>query len=134
MERRMSAHRVETRPVPISGHVMHLGGGDRVVFHLRDRMPWVAEFRGGRVDLIDAATWWRQVPEELRSHAGRAAALARLAPLPSEVQQQIERLHQANDATALARSGLSPWAMFKRWFEAAMRQVRGWRARSLGSF
>ena len=74
----MSSYRVEVRPVPISGHVMHVGGGHRVVFHLRDRMPWVAEFRDGRVELIDAATWWRQVPVELRSHAGRAAALARL--------------------------------------------------------
>ena len=120
----MSSYRVEVRPVPISGHVMHVGGGHRVVFHLRDRMPWVAEFRDGRVELLDAATWWRQVPVELRSHAGRAAALARLAPLPSEVQQELERLHRRNEAAAVACDRDAPWATLKRWFEAAVMVVR----------
>ena len=119
---------------PFSGHVMHLGGGHRVVLHIRDELTWVAEFRDGRAELVDAATWWRQVPPPLGSPLGRVAALRKLAPLSAEVQQQVEQLHRARHEEWTQSTGAALWADIKRWFGAALRAMYDREPSRLGMF
>ena len=81
--------------VAITGNTMQLGERHSIVIHQRDGRCWVAEFREGRGELIDAASWYRSYLGALRySHGRRLAALATLQPMTQDVIDQVEELHR----------------------------------------
>jgi hypothetical protein len=130
----VNTHREDPPTIALSGNVLHLGEHHCVVFHVRGQLPWVAEFRDGGVALIDAATWWRQVPGALASHRGRAAALAGMTPLTPELQRRLEVLHRRNEAARATRTEGDTWTALKRWCKAVARLVRGPHPRRLYRF
>ena len=120
----MDSDRSNPSRTTFPGRVMHLGGGHRVVLHIRDELAWVAEFRDGRAQLVDAATWWRQVPPPLGSPLGRANALRNLGPLSPEVQRQVEQLHEERHQQWTQSTGAALWADIRRCFGAMLRAMR----------
>jgi hypothetical protein len=82
----------------VRGHLLHLGERHQVAIYARNGMRWVAEFREGRGELIDAATWFHFHAGALRySHGKRAAALESATALTQELLEEIERLHQTDE-------------------------------------
>jgi hypothetical protein len=80
---------------PITGNTMQLGERHSIAIHQRDGSCWVAEFRGGRGELIDAASWFRSYLGALRySHGHRLAALATLQPMTQDLIDKVEDLHR----------------------------------------
>jgi hypothetical protein len=79
----------------ITGNTMQLGERHSIAIHQRDGRCWVAEFREGRGELIDAASWYRSYLGALRySHGRRLAALATLQPMTQDMIDQVEDLHR----------------------------------------
>jgi len=82
-----------TTPV-VEGHVLHLREGYDVAIYKRNGAGWVAEFRDGRGELVDAALWFQFHAGSLRySFGNRAAALNSASEITPELRAQIERLH-----------------------------------------
>ena len=54
---------MEDKPRKVSntteGRLLRLGEGHEVAIYRRDGVCWPAEFRHGRGELIDAASWFR---------------------------------------------------------------------------
>ena len=104
----MNAHSETAVPNFIDGHLLQLGEGHEVVIYTRDGRFWVAEFKDGRDELLNAATFFRFHAGVLRySNRRYAPALASAMALTPEVLERIERLHQqfeAHDARILGAS------------------------------
>jgi len=82
----------------VRGHLLHLGERHQVAIYARNGTRWVAEFREGRGELIDATTWFHFHAGALRySHGKRAAALESATVLTQELLEEIERLHQTDE-------------------------------------
>jgi hypothetical protein len=90
----MDALRDDPPTIAVTGHVMQLGEHHSVAIYQRNGRCWVAEFRDGRGELIDAAGWFRSHLGALRySHGHRMAALATMRPITADVIGKIEDLH-----------------------------------------
>jgi len=78
----------------VQGQLLQLGKQHEIAIYLRNGERWVAEFRDGHAELIDASTWFRFLTGPLRSsHRHRAAALESATELTPAVLEKIERLH-----------------------------------------
>jgi hypothetical protein len=104
----MNGHFEKAVPKSIDGHLLQLGEGYEVAIYTREGVFWVAEFRDGRSELLDASTFFRFHAGALRySNRRHAAALESARGLTPEVLDRIERLHQqleADDARILGAS------------------------------
>jgi hypothetical protein len=95
----MNANPETSLPNAAAGQLLHLGERHLVAIYTREGVCWVAEFRDGRGELIDPATFFHFHTGALRySHGRRAAALASATALTPEVLEKIERLHQSSNA------------------------------------
>ena len=91
----MNVHADHSPASVIQGRLMRLGEHHEVAIYLRDGVAWVAEFKDGRGELVDAGSWFRFQAGGLRySHGLRAAALESAIPLSGELVSRIECLHQ----------------------------------------
>jgi len=82
----------------LNGNLLRLGDQREIAIYLRDNMAWVAEFNNGRVSVSTASHWFSV------NQGGRVLRhmdLASITPLPDDVMERIERLHQR-----LAQAGL----------------------------
>ena len=95
----MNAKLETSSPSAMAGQLLYLGERHSVAIYTRDGECWVAEFSGGRGELIDAATFFHFHTGVLRySHGRRAAALNSATPLMPEMLEKIERLHESSKA------------------------------------
>jgi hypothetical protein len=122
----MQANREEPPPTTVTGTVMRLGEQHHVAIYTRNGTCWIAEFRGGRAELSDAATWMRMVPAALNSHRGRKVALDSMTDLTADVRARIEALHRrASDQEPAGATG-GAWAVACRrcaQFAASLRRA-----------
>jgi hypothetical protein len=90
----------------LSGNQLRFGDQREIAIYLRDGMAWVAEFNCGRVSISTASQWFSV------NQGGRVLRqmdLASIAPLPEDVMERIEQVHQClvqaerQSATAVAR-------------------------------
>ena len=104
-----------TTPV-VEGHVLHLREGYDVAIYKRNGVVWVAEFRAGRSELIDAASWFHFHMGSLRYSLGnRAAALNSASAITPEVLAQIERLHRRAERAPRATLAAALVNAVRRW-------------------
>ena len=76
-----------------------MGEGHEVAIYTRDGAFWVAEFKDGRGELLNAATFFRFHAGVLRYRNRRhAATLESAMTLTPELLERIEGLHQQFDA------------------------------------
>jgi len=86
---------VREDPPTVTGNTMQLGERHSIAIYQRDGRCWVAEFREGRGELIDAYSWFRADLGALRySHGRRMAALATVQPMTQDVIEKVENLHR----------------------------------------
>jgi len=84
----------------LNGNLLRLGDQREIAIYLRDNMAWVAEFNNGRASVSTASHWFSV------NQGGRVLRhmeLASIVPLPDDVMERIERLHQY-----LAQAGRHP--------------------------
>jgi hypothetical protein len=81
-----------------NGRLLRLGETRVIAIYRRGGATWVADFRGPRGELFTAGAWFAL---NGRSSLVRRAGLGSVAPLPGEVIERIERLHQAEDRAPL---------------------------------
>jgi hypothetical protein len=84
----------------LNGNLLRLGDQREIAIYLRDNMAWVAEFKNGRASVSMASHWFSA------NQGGRVLRhmeLASIAPLPDDVMERIEQLHQR-----LAQAGRHP--------------------------
>jgi hypothetical protein len=84
----------------LNGNLLRLGDQHEIAIYLRDNMAWVAEFKNGRASVSTASHWFSA------NQGGRLlrhVELASIVPLPDDVMERIERLHQR-----LAQAGRHP--------------------------
>ena len=84
----------------LNGNLLRLGDQREIAIYLRDNMAWVAEFNNGRASVSTASHWFSA------NQGGRVLRhmeLASIVPLPDDVMERIERLHQY-----LAQAGCHP--------------------------
>ena len=75
----------------LNGNLLRLGDQREIAIYLRDNMAWVAEFNNGRASVSTASHWFSA------NQGGRVLRhmeLASITPLPDDVMERIERLHQ----------------------------------------
>lgn len=84
----------------LNGNLLRLGDQREIAIYLRDGMAWVAEFQNGRASVSTAGHWFSA---NQGGRVLRQMELASIAPLPDEVIERIERLHQR-----LAQAGRRP--------------------------
>jgi hypothetical protein len=95
----VNTHFENAVPNSIDGHLLQLGEQHEVAIYTRDGVCWVAEFRDGRSELLNADTFFRFHANALRySNRRHAAALESARALTPEVLERIERLHQQLEA------------------------------------
>jgi hypothetical protein len=90
----------------VDGSFLRLSEGYEIAIYLRDGVPYLAEFQGGRGELHTVGAWF--------SLHHRGTALRRVgvepAPIPPVVAVRIERLHReaatSNPSTARRHSCL----------------------------
>lgn len=94
----MNARLESAVPNSIDGYLLQLGDGHKLAIYTRDAMSWVAEFKGGRVELFKADTFFRFHAGALR-YSRRPYALASVSrtALTAELLKRIERLHQEQE-------------------------------------
>lgn len=84
----------------LNGNLLRLSDQREIAIYLRDNMAWVAEFNNGRANVSTASHWFSA------NRGGRVLRqmdLTSIVPLPDDVMEQIERLHQW-----LAQAGRHP--------------------------
>jgi hypothetical protein len=119
----------------VTGNLLRLGEGHEVAIYMREGSCWVAEFRDGRCQLLDAATWFRSPGAPMMScHRWRAAALDTMQRLPPEIVDRIERLHRQRAQFAVDRpiDWSAPLRAARRWI-AVLASIRGVKRRSPAS-
>src|SRR5690242_12610479 len=85
----------------ISGYVIGRGGAHSIAIHERNGVSWVAEFRDGRGELMNANTWFYFHAERL-GYWNRRQAYKSAQPLPPSMLEAIERLHGEREAREAA--------------------------------
>ena len=85
----------------ISGYVIGRGGAHSIAIHERNGVSWVAEFRDGRGELMNANTWFYFHAERL-GYWNRHQAYKSAQPLPPSMLEAIERLHGEREAREAA--------------------------------
>ena len=119
----------------LTGNFLRLGDGHEVAIYMREGACWVAEFRHGRCELLDAATWFRSPGAPMMSsHRWRAAALHTMQRLPPEIVERIEQLHRQRAQVAVDRpiDWSAPLRAARRWL-AVLMSIRGAKRRSPAS-
>jgi hypothetical protein len=84
----------------LNGNLLKLADQREIAIYLRDNMAWVAEFNNGRASVSTASHWFSA------NQGGRVLRqmdLASIVPLPDDVMERIEWLHQR-----LAQAGRHP--------------------------
>jgi len=85
----------------IDGYVIGRGGAHSIAIYERNGASWVAEFRDGRGELMNANTWFYFHAERL-GYWHRRQAYKSAQPLPLPMLVEIERLHREREAREAA--------------------------------
>lgn len=92
----------ETRgETSINGYVIGRGGAHSIAIYERSGVSWVAEFRDGRGELMNANTWFYFHAERL-GYWNRRQAYKSVQPLTPAMLEEIERLHHDREAREMA--------------------------------
>ena len=81
----------------INGYVIGRGGAHSIAIYERNGVSWVAEFRDGRGELMNANTWFYFHAERL-GYWNRRQAYKSVQPLPLPMLQEIQSLHRDREA------------------------------------
>ena len=81
----------------INGYVIGRGGAHSIAIYERNGVSWVAEFRDGRGELMNANTWFYFHAERL-GYWNRRQVDKSAQPLPRPMLEEIERLHREREA------------------------------------
>jgi hypothetical protein len=90
----MNTTRERTSASPIQGSLLRLSERREVAIYLREGAGWVADFHNGRATLHSMSEWYSLGGGRALVHAQRRDAVETISPLPDEVGQRIEALHQ----------------------------------------
>jgi hypothetical protein len=101
VEAHMNAQPETEVQASIEGHVIDRGSAHSIAMYERDGVSWVAEFRGGRGELMNANTWFYFHSERL-GYWHRRRACKSVQPLPLWMLVEIERLHRDREAREAA--------------------------------
>lgn len=85
----------------INGYVIGRGGAHSIAIYERNGVSWVAEFRDGRGELMNANTWFYFHAERL-GYWNRRQAYKSVQPLTVSMLEEIERLHREKEAREAA--------------------------------
>ena len=96
----MNTNQEQSSASRVNGNLLRLGDQRAIAIYLRDSMAWVAEFKNGRAS-VSMASHWFSVNQGGR--VLRHMELASITPLPDDVMERIERLHER-----LAQAGRHP--------------------------
>jgi hypothetical protein len=95
--------REDTRP--LHGNLLRIDEGREIAIYTRSGTAWVAEFHDGRGALFSVGAWFST---NHGGHVLRRMDLGRITPLPPDVAERIERLHQRmekdNDLPVMSRA------------------------------
>jgi len=107
----------------ITGHMIALDPGHSIALYERKGEHYVAEFRGSRVELAYAATWFRFYAGALRYRDDLQSSM----PISAEVLQIIERLHAESEAREQSMRALPRTlaAAARRYWINAISRLRG---------
>jgi hypothetical protein len=80
---------------PMTGHLLQLSNRRSLAFHVRDGMAWVADFRDGVGELMEATVWFRDRCGSIASaYPRRCLALEAAVPIPASMFEELESLHR----------------------------------------
>ncbi len=84
----------------IDGHAIDLGPAHWAAFYDRNGVSWVAEFRGGRGEVMNASTWYYFHAGRLGYWNSQRGGGRFSTPLTPDMLEAIQRLHEAKEARA----------------------------------
>lgn len=99
----MKTNREQNGTVPLQGNLLRLSGRREIAIYLRDGAAWVADFNNGRGEPFSASAWYSMYGMSggrMLVHSQRRGEVETISPLPEEVVQRIEALHQRNQRIA----------------------------------
>jgi hypothetical protein len=109
----------------VEGQILRISEGHEVAIYKRNGVHWVAEFRDGRGELVDATSWFHFHTGALRySFGNRAAALNSASAITPEVLAQIEHLHGRADNSARASILTALANAVRRWASIGVSRMR----------
>ena len=88
--------------LPIDGHAVDLGPAHWAAFYDRNGVSWVAEFRGGRGEVMNANTWYYFHAGRLGYWNSQRGGGRFSMPLTPDMLEAIQRLHEAKEARAVS--------------------------------
>lgn len=90
----MNTNQEQIGTIPLQGNLLRLSERRVIAIYLREGAAWVADFNNGRVELFIASAWYSMGSGRMLAHALRRGEVETISPLPEEVVQRIETLHQ----------------------------------------
>lgn len=100
----------------LHGNLLRLGEQHEIAIYMRDGMAWVADFKDGRCKVSTASAWFASNQDGRVLHR---MDLGSITPLPEEVVERIERLHQrmtkAGDHRLMSRAVATLGTGFRGW-------------------
>ena len=101
----MNSKRESEAASNLHGSLMRLGNQREIAIYLRDGTAWVADFRGGRGELLTAGAWFALNQDRW---ALRRATLDAVTPLPADIVRRIENLHRPTAKPGVGRASPQP--------------------------
>ena len=87
----------------IEGHAIDLGPAHWAAFYDRNGESWVAEFRGGRGEVMNANTWYYFHAGRLGYWNSQRGGSRFSTPLTPEMLEAIQSLHEAKEGRSSSR-------------------------------
>lgn len=121
----MDTNRKQAGTSPLQGNLLRLNDGREVAIYLREGAAWIAEFKNGKAGLHVAGEWFSTGHGRMLAHAQRRGEVDYISPIPEEVVERIERLHQyvpaSSDASATMVS--RPIDRLATWLQARLARI-----------
>ena len=107
----MDTNRKQIRTHPLEGNLLRLNDHREIAIYLRDGAAWVAEFKDGKGELHFASAWFGTDRGRTVAYAQRRGEVEYISPIPAEVIEQIECLHQHEAKSSDALMTMVPLAV-----------------------
>jgi hypothetical protein len=121
----MDTNREHAGASPLQGNLLRLNDGREVAIYMREGAAWIAEFKDGKAGLHAAGEWFGAGHGRRLAHAQRRGEVEYLSPIPEEVVERIERLHQYVPASSDASATMVSRAIDRlaTWLQARLDRI-----------